>query len=124
MSSTKEKVANYLQSNPGWHDSFEIAIALGISKPAVMNQCECLRGVRLAESRIGTGRSAKREYKWLGGGEAKFSVPGRPVTGKAKIQVSVKLNPEQVAKLKALPGGISCNIEQAVEQYLESLSSQ
>jgi hypothetical protein len=64
MSEAREKVKDFLRSNPGWHDAQSIAEALGTSKGSAMNLCECLRATRFVEKQTGLGRGRKNQYRW------------------------------------------------------------
>ncbi len=64
MSEAREKVKNFLRTNPSWHDAQSIAEALGTSKASAMNLCECLRATRFVEKQTGLRRGRKNKYRW------------------------------------------------------------
>ena len=60
--SARDKIKNFLRDNPGWHDSYTIADALGKHFHTIQHLCKAMRRQGV-EEKLGEGRSGKNLYR-------------------------------------------------------------
>lgn len=60
----RERLKNFLMDNPGWHDAYQIAEAIGSSPQNIQHLASQIKRTFPLEIRKGEGRGRRNEYRY------------------------------------------------------------